>query len=191
MTVVASFILHPPRVRRQRGNDARSAAGRSLSYPVLRQAGALTVTSTDTANASITGSTTVPVSPAAADHLLFLQQPTDAAAGQKITPAVTVTVADAFGNVETGDNSDPVTLTPGTNPSGGTPGRLLARWAPALPLRRAYLTGMGSPLPLAGLIIPLNSRPLSSPLPLTSRSDPAGRGEMGVGGCPKADGLIA
>jgi hypothetical protein len=58
------------------------------------------------------------VQPAAADHLLFLQQPTDSAAGQTIS-AVIVEIVDAFGNVETGDNSDTITLSIGTNPSGG------------------------------------------------------------------------
>jgi hypothetical protein len=58
--------------------------------------------------------------PAAADHLLFLQQPTDTAAGQTISPAVLVAVVDAFGNVETGDNSDAVKLSLDTNPGGGT-----------------------------------------------------------------------
>src|SRR5262249_54244184 len=60
------------------------------------------------------------VNPAAADHLLFLQQPTDAAAGRTITPAVTVAVVDQFGNVVTNDSSDTVALTLGTNPGGGT-----------------------------------------------------------------------
>jgi hypothetical protein len=59
------------------------------------------------------------VNPAAADHLLFLQQPTDTAAGQTLSPVI-VEVVDAFGNVETGDNSDTITLSLGTNPSGGT-----------------------------------------------------------------------
>jgi hypothetical protein len=87
---------------------------------VLRQAGMLTVTGTDTMDGSITGSTAFTITPAAPDHLLFLQQPADTAAGQTIRPAVTVAVVDAFGNVETGDNSDAVTLALGTNPSGGT-----------------------------------------------------------------------
>jgi len=51
---------------------------------------------------------------------VFLQQPTDAGAGQTISPAVTVAVVDPFGNVVTSDNSDTVTLTIGTNPGGGT-----------------------------------------------------------------------
>jgi hypothetical protein len=85
----------------------------------LKTAGNQTITATDTVTSSITGSASVTVNPAAADHLLFLQQPTDTGAGQTITPAVTVAVVDQFGNVVTSDNSDTVTLTLGTNPSGG------------------------------------------------------------------------
>jgi hypothetical protein len=92
----------------------------TFSGLVLRRAQALTVTGSDTSNDSITGSTTFTITPAAADHLMFLQQPTDTAAGQTIIPAVVVAVVDAFGNVETGDNSDTVTLSLGVNPSGGT-----------------------------------------------------------------------
>ena len=69
---------------------------------------------------TISGSATVAVSPAAPDHLLFLQQPTNTTAGQTISPAVTVEIVDQFGNVVTSDNSDTVTLTIGTNPGGGT-----------------------------------------------------------------------
>jgi hypothetical protein len=85
----------------------------------LKTAGNQTVTATDTATGSITGSAAVTVNPAVADHLLFLQQPTDTAAGQTLSPVV-VELVDAFGNVETGDNSDTITLSIGTNPSGGT-----------------------------------------------------------------------
>jgi hypothetical protein len=60
------------------------------------------------------------VTPAAADHLRFLQQPTDTAAGQTITPAVLVAVVDLYGNIVTSDNTDTVTVTLGTNPSDGT-----------------------------------------------------------------------
>jgi hypothetical protein len=59
------------------------------------------------------------VTPAGADHLLFLQQPTDTAAGQTISTVI-VEIVDAFGNVLTNDNSDTITLSIGTNPSGGT-----------------------------------------------------------------------
>jgi hypothetical protein len=85
----------------------------------VKTAGTQTVTATDTATGSITGGASVNVNPAAADHLLFVQQPTDTAAGQTIS-AVVVAVVDAFGNVVTGDNSDTITLSLGTNPSGGT-----------------------------------------------------------------------
>jgi hypothetical protein len=60
------------------------------------------------------------ITPAAADHLLFLQQPSNTAAGQTISPAVMVAVVDQFGNVVTSDNSDTITLSIGVNPSGGT-----------------------------------------------------------------------
>jgi hypothetical protein len=66
------------------------------------------------------GAATLTVSPAAADHLLFLQQPTDTAAGELIGPAVQVAVVDPFGNVVTSDNTDTVTLSIGSNPGGGT-----------------------------------------------------------------------
>ena len=85
----------------------------------LYTAGNWDVTATDTVTASITGAATVAVSPAAANHLLFLQQPTDTAAGQTISPVV-VEVVDQFGNVETDDNTDTITLSIGANPSGGT-----------------------------------------------------------------------
>jgi hypothetical protein len=85
----------------------------------LKTAGPQTVAATDTVTGSISGSATVTVNPAAADHLLFLQQPTNTAAGQTISPVI-AEVVDAFGNVETSDNSDTITLSLGTNPSGGT-----------------------------------------------------------------------
>jgi hypothetical protein len=86
----------------------------------LVSAGSQTLTATDRANTSLSGGAAVTVTPGLADHLLFLQQPTNTAAGQTIGPAVLVAVVDAFGNVETGDNSDTITLSIGTNPSGGT-----------------------------------------------------------------------
>jgi hypothetical protein len=92
----------------------------TFSGLVLRRAGTMGITGTDLANPAVSGSTSFTVMPAAADHLLFLQQPTDTAAGRTITPAVIVAVVDAFGNIETGDNSDTVTLSLGVNPSGGT-----------------------------------------------------------------------
>jgi hypothetical protein len=86
----------------------------------LKTAGNQSVTATDTTTSSLIGNASVLVNPAAADHLLFLQQPTDTAAGQTITPALTVAVVDQFGNVVTSDNADTVTLAIGTNPRCGT-----------------------------------------------------------------------
>ncbi len=86
----------------------------------LFTAGARSVTVTDTAHASITGSVTVSVGAATASKLMFGQQPTNTTAGAAISPAVTVTVEDQYGNVVTTDNTDVVTLSLGTNPGGAT-----------------------------------------------------------------------
>ena len=56
------------------------------------------------------------ITPGAANHLAFVQGPTDAAAGSSITPGVTVAVEDASGNIETGDNATTVSLAIGNNP---------------------------------------------------------------------------
>src|SRR5581483_8381474 len=67
-------------------------------------------------------STGFTISPGSATKVVFLQQPTNTAAGSSITPAVTVAVEDANGNVETGDNATQVSVAIGTNPGGGTLG---------------------------------------------------------------------
>jgi hypothetical protein len=86
----------------------------------LKTAGSKTLTATDTVTASITGTWTATVNPGTASTLAFGQQPTNVAPGASITPAVTVKVLDAFGNLETGDNGDSISLAIGTNPAGGT-----------------------------------------------------------------------
>src|SRR5262249_50855461 len=53
---------------------------------ILVTAGSQTVTVTDVDTGLLTGSASITVTPAAADHLVFLQQPTDTAAGQPISP---------------------------------------------------------------------------------------------------------
>jgi hypothetical protein len=63
-------------------------------------------------------STAFAITPAAADHILFVQPPTDTPAGQTLSPVV-VEVVDVFGNVVT-NYSGMVTLSIGVNPSGGT-----------------------------------------------------------------------
>ena len=52
--------------------------------------------------------------------LAFVQGPTNTAAGATITPAVTVVVEDANGNIESSDDATQVSLSIGTNPGGGT-----------------------------------------------------------------------
>jgi hypothetical protein len=86
---------------------------------VLRQAGTITVTGTDTADPAVTGGTSITIGAAAADHLVFLQPPRDTPAGHTMSPVV-VAVVDQYGNVETGDTSDLVTLSLSTNSDGGT-----------------------------------------------------------------------
>ena len=60
------------------------------------------------------------ITPGAPTHLIFIQGPSNTAAGTPMTPAVTVAVEDANGNIETGDHTTTVGLAIGTNPSGGT-----------------------------------------------------------------------
>ena len=69
-----------------------------------------------------TQSFTLTVSPAAANNLAFSAQPSNSMAGGTIGPAVQVQVLDAFGNLETGDNSDRVTLSVASGPGGFTTG---------------------------------------------------------------------
>jgi WD40 repeat protein len=59
------------------------------------------------------------ITPAAADHPLFLRQPADTEPGQTISRAI-VAIVDPFGNVITDDNTDTVTITIGNNSGGGT-----------------------------------------------------------------------
>jgi subtilase family serine protease len=82
----------------------------------LKKAGRDTITAT---SGSLTGSSTVTVSPGQATHLAFVQQPANATVGSAISPAVTVAELDNYGNV-VADNSTVVTLTLSTNPSGAT-----------------------------------------------------------------------
>ena len=72
-------------------------------------------------DSSLTGSTsgTFNITPAASDHLVIGVQPSNTVAGVAISPAVTVEVLDAFGNLVTFDTSN-VTVAIGTNPGSGT-----------------------------------------------------------------------
>ena len=54
-----------------------------------------------------------------ASKLVFSAQPTNVSAGASITPAVTVSIEDALGNLVT-TATNPITIAIGTNPAGGT-----------------------------------------------------------------------
>src|SRR5439155_712636 len=66
----------------------------------LNTAGSYTVGDTCSGLAGATANSFT-VTAAAADHLLFGQQPTTTAAGAAISPAVTVQILDQFGNLTT------------------------------------------------------------------------------------------
>ena len=92
-------------------------AGCSITGPV----GAYTLSATDTADGVVVAtSSTITLSPGTATHLAFIQGPSNTAAGSTISPAVTVAVEDAAGNVETGNSTTQVSLAIGTNPAAGT-----------------------------------------------------------------------
>jgi len=94
-----------------------SFAGCSISGPV----GAYTLSATDTNDGLVVAtSSTITLSPGTPTKLAFIQNPTAAVAGAAISPAVTVAVEDAAGNVETGDHTTTVGLSITTNPGGGT-----------------------------------------------------------------------
>ena len=93
--------------------DTSVSASTSYSYRVRATdaAGNLSTYS------NVATTTTTTIGPAT--KLAFVQGPSNTAVGGAITPAVTVAVEDANGNVETSDNATQVSLAIGTNPSGG------------------------------------------------------------------------
>jgi hypothetical protein len=84
----------------------------------IDKAGTYTLTATATGLASAT-SNSFTITAGAANKLAFTTQPTNKVAGFAITPAVTVTVQDAYGNTVTSSNAS-ITVAIGTNPGGGT-----------------------------------------------------------------------
>src|SRR5262249_61329970 len=98
----------------------QGAAWPSQDVPVTRKpAGSQTISASETdCGNTISGSTTVTVNPAAADHLACGQQPTNTPAGTTISPAVTVRIVDPYNNLTNSTAS--VSLAMGSNPSGGT-----------------------------------------------------------------------
>jgi uncharacterized delta-60 repeat protein len=89
----------------------------------LETAGTQSVAAAELSNPAITGSDTgIAVSPAKASQVLFSQAPSSGTAGQTLR-TVQVAIEDAYGNVETGDNSDKIMVSVSSGPStqmGGT-----------------------------------------------------------------------
>jgi hypothetical protein len=104
------------------------------SWTLGTTAGANTLQATSGALTPVNFSATGTAGAAAA--LVFTQQPSNTTAGQPITPAVVVTVHDAFGNTVTGFGND-VTITIAVDPTGGT----------------AALTGTTTVTPSAGVAL--------------------------------------
>jgi outer membrane protein assembly factor BamB len=93
--------------------DTSVTAGNSYSYRVRA-----TDAAGNLSTYSNTASATTTIGPPT--KLAFVQGPSSTAAGATITPAVTVAVEDANGNIETSDNATQVSLAIGTNPASGT-----------------------------------------------------------------------
>ena len=97
-----------------------AGGGTKVTAPTTTGMSTFTTQTKDGSNAaaSIATQPVVTVNPAAANKLVFGQQPTSTAAGQAISPAVTVQIQDQFGNLTTSTAS--VTVAIGNNPSSGT-----------------------------------------------------------------------
>ncbi|MCU1296130.1 MAG: Kelch motif [Acidobacteriaceae bacterium] len=87
----------------------------------LAKAGSQTVIATDTATATITGTSgNITVGGGTPSKLVFGQPSSNAFAGSQISPPVTVLIQDQFGNAT--NSTANVTIAIGTNPSSGTLG---------------------------------------------------------------------
>jgi predicted outer membrane repeat protein len=85
----------------------------------LNTAGVYTLFAADSADLINAVSSSFTISAAAAQQLVFVQQPTSTTANTVIAPAVTVAVEDQFGNLETADSSS-VTIAINSGPAGAT-----------------------------------------------------------------------
>jgi hypothetical protein len=86
-------------------------AGKHTFSATLKTAGSQSLTAADTSTTGLAGGyMDSTVTPAGASQLAFAQQPSSTAAGQAISPAVTVVLEDAYGNMVS-SNSSTVTET--------------------------------------------------------------------------------
>jgi len=90
----------------------------------LKTAGTQSITATDSNN--VTGAESgITVQPAAASQVVFTQVPGSATAGQSLS-TTRAAIEDAYGNIETGDTTDSVTVSVNTGPSSELGGTLKA-----------------------------------------------------------------
>ncbi|HEY7824597.1 MAG TPA: hypothetical protein VIG24_17275, partial [Acidimicrobiia bacterium] len=101
--------------------NAQLVSGTKDFSVMLKTAGSQTITATVASGTSLTAGTSasVTVNPGTAAKLAFTVDPSNVVAGVAISPAVQVTVQDAYDNTVTGA-TDSITLAIGTNPGSGT-----------------------------------------------------------------------
>ncbi len=99
---------------------ATFTAGVATFQETFKTAGSQTISAADVSTPSLSGHGSVTVVAAAANHLVFGQQPTTALVGAPFLPAVSVFALDPFGNVATTDSSDLITVRVLNNPSAAT-----------------------------------------------------------------------
>jgi uncharacterized repeat protein (TIGR03803 family) len=117
-TVVLSIASGPPAGTASAGVVDGVA---TFSGLVLDSVGTYTLKATDGAlTAGISNPFLISDAAGPAAKLQFIQEPTDCVPGGSITPAVTVDVEDASGNLVTGDNSSTVILSIASGPPAGT-----------------------------------------------------------------------
>jgi hypothetical protein len=92
----------------------------TFSNLTLDTAGAYTLSAADGALTGATSSN-ISIGSAAASQLAYQQTPTTGTAGQALSPAITVSVDDQFGNLVTSDTST-ITLSVASGPGGFAPG---------------------------------------------------------------------
>ncbi len=85
---------------------------------ILDTAGVYTLAENATGGLTGLNSLDFIVNPTAPDHLVFSVQPTNSAEGVAISPPIVVTIFDKYGNVETTDYSDVLTLAVASGPGG-------------------------------------------------------------------------
>jgi hypothetical protein len=98
---------------------APDAGVRTFAGVSLKTSGSRTITATDKAAPGITGGAAVSVAAAAATKFAFSVEPSNAAAGAAISPAVQVAVKDQYDNMVT-SSTETVTVAIQNNPGGGT-----------------------------------------------------------------------